>query len=135
MTYCHKHGRHNCQECIDALVSLGIHADKDRIAELEARVAELEKDADRLRILYKSADLRLTQALSDNQRYLSELRFAQAELDLAKHWAKNPMLISVLSVPHECRIPEGMTSMYSHGWNDCRTAMIERAKQSQDEKS
>ena len=35
MTYYHKHGRHNCQACIDELVSLGIQADKDRIAELE----------------------------------------------------------------------------------------------------
>lgn len=51
MTYCHKHGRHNCQACIDELVSLGIQADKDRIAELEAKVAELEPDAMRYRKL------------------------------------------------------------------------------------
>ena len=51
MTYCHKHGRHNCQVCIDELVSIGIQADKDRIAELEARIAELEPDAERYRIL------------------------------------------------------------------------------------
>ena len=134
MTYCHKHRRHNCQTCIDELVSLGIQADKERIAALEATVASLKKDVDKWMILYKSADLRLTQALNDNQKHLSELRFSQAECDLTKHWAKNPMLISAISIPHECRIPEGMTSMYSHGWNDCRTAMIESAKQLQDEK-
>lgn len=134
MTCCHKHGRRNCQTCIDELVSLGIQADKERIAELEETVKSIKKDVDKWMILYKSADLRLTQALSDNQRYLSELRFSQAECDLAKHWAKNPILISVLSIPHECRIPEGMTSMYSNGWNDCRAAMIESAKQLQETK-
>ena len=38
MTYCHKHRRHNCQTCIDELVSLGIQEDKERIAELEAKM-------------------------------------------------------------------------------------------------
>ena len=51
MTYCHKHRRHNCQTCIDELVSLGIQEDKERIAALESKVADLEPDAERYRIL------------------------------------------------------------------------------------
>ncbi len=40
--YCHKHGKgmfSKCQDCIDELVNLGIEADKERIAELERRLA------------------------------------------------------------------------------------------------
>lgn len=40
--YCHKHGKgmfNHCQDCMDELVNLGIQADKERIAELERRLA------------------------------------------------------------------------------------------------
>ena len=43
MTYCHKHRRHNCQTCIDELVSLGIQEDKERIAALNRRLLILSR--------------------------------------------------------------------------------------------
>ena len=46
MTYCHKHRRHNCQTCIDELVSLGIQEDKELIAALELKsliMAQIER--------------------------------------------------------------------------------------------
>jgi hypothetical protein len=33
--YCHEHGKHRCQVCIDELVAIGIQGDKDRIKVLE----------------------------------------------------------------------------------------------------
>ena len=47
MSYCHKHGQGletgRCVTCDDELVALGIQADKDKIAELEAKVKTLEE--------------------------------------------------------------------------------------------
>lgn len=41
-TYCHTHSKYDCQTCADEILSLGIQADKDRIAALESEVARLE---------------------------------------------------------------------------------------------
>lgn len=38
--YCHIHGKHNCQDCIDYWVSEGIQADKELIA---VQAKEIEK--------------------------------------------------------------------------------------------
>ncbi len=47
MAYCHKHGQclatGRCVTCDDELIALGIQADKDKIAELEAKVKTLEE--------------------------------------------------------------------------------------------
>jgi len=56
--YCHTHRQHNCTTCADEILSLGIQADKDRIAELESDVAELQANAARflkLKAMYHGA--------------------------------------------------------------------------------
>ena len=47
-TYCHTHSKYDCPTCADEILSLGIQADKDRIAALESEVARLEACAARI---------------------------------------------------------------------------------------
>ncbi len=46
-TYCHTHSAYDCQTCADEILSLGIQADKDRIAALELENKELRANAAR----------------------------------------------------------------------------------------
>ena len=55
-TYCHTHSAYDCQTCADEILSLGIQADKDRIAALERELERLRKDAERYRWLRDSPD-------------------------------------------------------------------------------
>ena len=45
-TYCHTHSKYDCQTCADEILSLGIQADKDRIAALERELERLREDAE-----------------------------------------------------------------------------------------
>lgn len=45
-TYCHTHSKYDCQTCADEILSLGIQADKDRIAALERELERMRKDAE-----------------------------------------------------------------------------------------
>ena len=46
-TYCHTHSKYDCPTCADEILSLGIQADKDRIAALERELERLRKDAEK----------------------------------------------------------------------------------------
>ena len=48
-TYCHTHSKYDCPTCADEILSLGIQADKDRIAALERELERLRKDAENWR--------------------------------------------------------------------------------------
>ena len=54
-TYCHTHSKYDCPTCADEILSLGIQADKDRIAALERELERLRKDAERYRWLRDDA--------------------------------------------------------------------------------
>ena len=45
-TYCHTHSKYDCPTCADEILSLGIQADKDRIAALERELERLREDAE-----------------------------------------------------------------------------------------
>ena len=57
-TYCHTHSKYDCPTCADEILSLGIQADKDRIAALELENKELRANAARflrLKAMYHGA--------------------------------------------------------------------------------
>ena len=54
--YCHTHSKYDCPTCADEILSLGIQADKDRIAALERELERLRKDAERYRWLRDGND-------------------------------------------------------------------------------
>ena len=81
--YCHKHGQGlatgRCEKCDDEVISLGIQADKDRIALLEDALKDARSALLYVRETYEMKKEELVKVLDE---YVEALRRVEAERDV-----------------------------------------------------